>query len=145
MSPEERQQNYRELVHRSNTELKKMPYADRLAMQQKVNGALAPKQSAVPAFLRRLGATHNWRITERELMYKTGDPHPTLNLLAFVEYDPETKRPVWTSVYGDKAAPYRLAKWNERQRLASKSGENHSDGTEWHPPLFRRGSQQCAD
>ena len=41
MSPEERQQNYRELVHRSNTELKKMPYANRSAMQQKVNEALA--------------------------------------------------------------------------------------------------------
>ena len=59
VSPEERQQNYRELVHRSNTELKKMPYANRSAMQQKVNEALAPKPSAVPAFLRRLGATHN--------------------------------------------------------------------------------------
>jgi hypothetical protein len=59
MSPEERQQNYRELVHRSNTELKKMPYADRPAMQQKVNEALAPKQSGVPTFLRKIIAPHN--------------------------------------------------------------------------------------
>ena len=58
MSPEERQQNYRELVHRSNTELKKMPYADRPAMRQRVDEALASKQSGLPSFLQRLGATH---------------------------------------------------------------------------------------
>jgi hypothetical protein len=45
MSPEEKQQNYRELVHRSNAEIKKLPYAQQPAMRQKVNEALAPKQS----------------------------------------------------------------------------------------------------
>jgi hypothetical protein len=59
MSPEETQQNYRELVHRSNTELKKVPYADRPAMRQRVNDALAPKQSALPSFLQKIIATHN--------------------------------------------------------------------------------------
>jgi hypothetical protein len=54
MSPEEKQQNYRELVHRSNTEIKKLPYAQQPAMRQKVNEALAPKQSGLPAFLQKL-------------------------------------------------------------------------------------------
>lgn len=45
--------------------------------------------------------------------YKTGDPHPVYNLLAFVEYCDQGHE-AWTSVFDDPNAPY---------RLASKSGE----------------------
>jgi hypothetical protein len=47
--------------------------------------------------------------------YKTGDMHPVHNFTAFVEYD-ESGREIWTSVYGDTEAPYRLANLNAQRR-----------------------------
>jgi len=43
--------------------------------------------------------------------FKTGDSHPTCNQLAFVGYC-DDGHPIWTSVFGDPDAPYRLAKLN---------------------------------
>jgi hypothetical protein len=48
---------------------------------------------------------------ETTLRYKTGDSHPVHNLLAFVGYCEEGHE-IWTSVYGDSEAPFRLAKLN---------------------------------
>lgn len=61
--------------------------------------------------------------------YETGDPHPNpaFNLTRFVEYD-ELDRPVWTSVYGDSEAPYRLAALSEQRRQESTSMNARSDG-----------------
>lgn len=63
--------------------------------------------------------------------YKTGDPHPNpaLNLTRFVEYD-ELRRPVWTSVYGDNEAPFRLARLSAQRRQKSKSTNVRSGDTE---------------
>lgn len=52
-------------------------------------------------------------VTDRK--YKTGDMHPELNQTAFVEYD-ENGHEIWTSVYADKTAPYRLASLNALRR-----------------------------
>jgi hypothetical protein len=54
-------------------------------------------------------------IAERK--YKTGDLHPELNQTAFVEYD-ENGHEIWTSIYGDTEAPYRLANLNAQGRSA---------------------------
>jgi hypothetical protein len=54
-------------------------------------------------------------VTDRR--YKTGDRHPELNQTAFVEYD-ENGHEIWTSVYGDTEAPYRLANLNAQRRSA---------------------------
>ena len=63
-------------------------------------------------------------------MYKTGDPHPnpSLNLTRFVEYDPELGE-VWTSVYGDSEAPFRLARLSAQRRIESKYTPHRSVGT----------------
>ena len=42
------------------------------------------------------------------LRYKTGDSHPTEKYLAFVEYC-DQGHAIWTSIFGDTDAPYRLA------------------------------------
>lgn len=52
-------------------------------------------------------------------IYKTGDSHPKWNSLAFVEYDPATGKPVWTSVYGDSEAPYRRARMLQQRRASN--------------------------
>ncbi len=49
--------------------------------------------------------------------YRTGDRHPTLNLLAFVEYD-EKGHEIWTSIGRDIEAPFRLANLNAQRRSA---------------------------
>jgi hypothetical protein len=49
--------------------------------------------------------------------YRTGDRHPTDNLLAFVEYCEEGHE-IWTSIGGDIEAPYRLANLNAQRRAA---------------------------
>lgn len=46
---------------------------------------------------------------ETTLRYKTGDPHPVYNLLAFVEYC-DRGHEIWTSTFDDPSAPYRLAR-----------------------------------
>ena len=65
--------------------------------------------------------------------YKTCDPHPHHKFLAFVEYD-ELGHGVWTSVYGDIEAPYRLAKLNAQRRLADMRTSPHNEDTQSHPP-----------
>lgn len=52
-------------------------------------------------------------MTERR--YKTGDMHPRHNQTAFVGYD-EHDHEIWTSVYEDSEAPYRLADLNAQRR-----------------------------
>jgi hypothetical protein len=54
--------------------------------------------------------------------FQTGDPHPNpaFNLTRFVEYD-ALDRPVWTSVYGDSDAPFRLANLNAQRRTGHMS------------------------
>lgn len=56
---------------------------------------------------------------ETVLKYKTGDAHPIEKYLAFVEYC-DQGHAVWTSVFGDPDAPYRLVTKSEQ-----------------HPPLCR--------
>jgi hypothetical protein len=54
-------------------------------------------------------------------MYKTGDPHPTLNCAAFVDYCKHGCE-IWTSVYLDTEAPHRLAKAREQSIRLGNSG-----------------------
>ena len=59
--------------------------------------------------------------------YKIGDPHPTQKYLVFVEYC-DQGHAIWTSVFGDTDAPY---------RLATKNGQ--------YPPLCRCRSARTQD
>ena len=45
--------------------------------------------------------------------FKTGDPHPTERYLAFVEYC-DKGHAIWTSIFDDTDAPYRLATKSEQ-------------------------------
>ena len=68
--------------------------------------------------------------------FKTGDPHPnpSLNLMRFVEYDPDLNgAPVWCSIYEDSEAPYRLAKRSQQRRESNRRGDVHPDN-QTHPP-----------
>jgi len=60
--------------------------------------------------------------------YKTGDPHPVHNSLAFVEYCEHGKE-IWTSVGGDSEAPHRLAKLNAQRRSVGMRICHHNEGT----------------
>ena len=59
--------------------------------------------------------------------YKTGDPHPVEKYLAFVEYC-DRGHAIWTSIFGDIDAPY---------RLVTKNGQ--------YPPLCRCASAHTRD
>ena len=51
-------------------------------------------------------------------VYKTGDPHPIHNMLAFVEYG-DSGQEVWTTIASDSAAPYRLASLSAQHQTIS--------------------------
>ena len=74
------------------------------------------------------------------LMYKTGDPHPTMNLLAFVEYD-EVGAAVWASVYEGSEVPYLLARRNEQKRSEGKNWKLRNEDIEHSPPRYQHHSQ----
>jgi hypothetical protein len=69
---------------------------------------------------------------KRWFLYQVGDPHPHHKFLAFVEYD-EQGHGVWTSVYGDTEAPYRLAKLNAQRRAAGTRISPHSEDSQACP------------
>jgi hypothetical protein len=58
----------------------------------------------------------------------TGDQHPFHKFLAFVEYGEQGEK-IWTSVYGDTEAPYRLVKLSAQRRAAGTRISPHSTGT----------------
>jgi hypothetical protein len=64
--------------------------------------------------------------------YQTGNPHPTEKLLAFVGYCDQGHE-IWTSVFGDTEAPYRLAKLNGQYPPCYKCKRLHTSGTEVAP------------
>jgi hypothetical protein len=68
-------------------------------------------------------------VTRSKPFYQVGDPHPHHKFLAFVEYD-EQGHGVWTSVYGDTEAPYRLRKLNEQRRAVGTRISPHSEDSQ---------------
>jgi len=60
-------------------------------------------------------------------MYKTGDPHPTLSLMAFVEYDPVEGVEVWTTIARDPKAPFRLALASKQSHQGCNHNADRSD------------------
>ncbi len=66
-------------------------------------------------------------------IYKTGDRHPVHNLLAFVGYCEEGHE-IWTSVYGDTEAPYRLAKLNGQRPPCCRHTPDRISGSEVRLP-----------
>jgi len=72
-------------------------------------------------------------LTRTKKFYQVGDTHPHHKFLAFVEYD-EQGHGVWTSVYRDTEAPYRLATLNAQRRAAGTRTVPHSGDSQSGPP-----------
>jgi hypothetical protein len=60
--------------------------------------------------------------------YKTGDPHPVEKYLAFVEYC-DRGHAIWTSIFGDTDAPYRLAMKNGQDPPRCRCTSTHTSDT----------------
>ena len=98
---------------------------------RKARGKIERLKRAIRVFEENKRRGEPWPEPQVEHVYKTGDPYPNpaCNLLRFVEYD-ENGREVWTSIYRDNEAPYRLANLSEQRRCENMSASPRNPRTE---------------